>query len=188
MRVAALLISLGSLLAPPPPAAPLPTSDGAVVKALVTTDAAVRREIDTWPTPRMSSPPAELTLQALYEQRLYRMLAVRPALARSIYRRLPSPLRAHARDVVNAHADLFRITPPLRTRYPRLGRAAPPDDLLRWYREGQRRFAVPWNVLAAVNFVESAFGKLRSASAAGAQGPMQFMPATWRAYGLGGNI
>jgi membrane-bound lytic murein transglycosylase B len=43
-------------------------------------------------------------------------------------------------------------------------------------------------VLAAVNFVESAFNKLRSRSAAGAQGPMQFMPATWRAYGLGGDI
>jgi membrane-bound lytic murein transglycosylase B len=43
-------------------------------------------------------------------------------------------------------------------------------------------------VLAAVNFVESKFGKLRSASAAGAQGPMQFMPATWRRYGLGGDV
>ena len=55
-------------------------------------------------------------------------------------------------------------------------------------REAQRRFGVPWNVLAAVNFVESGFGKLRNDSVAGAQGPMQFMPATWRAYGLGGNV
>jgi membrane-bound lytic murein transglycosylase B len=60
--------------------------------------------------------------------------------------------------------------------------------LLAHYREAQRRFGVQWNVLAAVNFVESKFGKLRSASAAGAQGPMQFMPATWRRYGLGGNV
>jgi membrane-bound lytic murein transglycosylase B len=70
----------------------------------------------------------------------------------------------------------------------RVGPAAPPADLLRFYREAERRFAVPWNVLAAVNFVESAFGKLRSASAAGAQGPMQFMPSSWRAYGMGGNV
>ena len=43
-------------------------------------------------------------------------------------------------------------------------------------------------MLAAVNFVESKFGKLRNASASGAQGPMQFMPATWRAYGMGGDV
>jgi membrane-bound lytic murein transglycosylase B len=47
---------------------------------------------------------------------------------------------------------------------------------------------VPWQVLAAVNFVETAFGKVRSRSTAGAQGPMQFLPATWRAYGLGGDV
>ena len=47
---------------------------------------------------------------------------------------------------------------------------------------------MPWNVLAAVHFAESKFGKIRSASAAGAQGPMQFMPATWRRYGLGGDV
>jgi membrane-bound lytic murein transglycosylase B len=44
---------------------------------------------------------------------------------------------------------------------------------------------VPWQVLAAVNYVESDFGRLRNASIAGAQGPMQFMPSTWRAYGRG---
>jgi soluble lytic murein transglycosylase-like protein len=43
-------------------------------------------------------------------------------------------------------------------------------------------------VLASVNFVESAFGRVQSASAAGAQGPMQFLPATWEAYGLGGDV
>jgi membrane-bound lytic murein transglycosylase B len=43
-------------------------------------------------------------------------------------------------------------------------------------------------VLAAVNYVESAFNRLRNASPAGAQGPMQFLPSTWRTYGLGGNI
>ena len=43
-------------------------------------------------------------------------------------------------------------------------------------------------MLAAVNFVETGFGKLRSRSSAGAQGPMQFLPATWRAYGLGGDV
>jgi membrane-bound lytic murein transglycosylase B len=44
------------------------------------------------------------------------------------------------------------------------------------------------STLAAVNLVESQFGRLRNDSVAGAQGPMQFMPATWAAYGLGGDV
>jgi membrane-bound lytic murein transglycosylase B len=69
-----------------------------------------------------------------------------------------------------------------------VGRAEPAGRLRRYYAEAQRRFGVSWRVLAAVNYVESAFNKLRNASSAGAQGPMQFLPSTWRAYGLGGNI
>src|SRR5207302_4252973 len=78
-------------------------------------------------------------------------------------------------------------SPPLRARI----RVAPPPaaaKLVRWYRGAQARFGVRWQLLAAVNFVESAFGKVRNTSTAGAQGPMQFLPATWRAYGLGGNV
>ena len=37
-------------------------------------------------------------------------------------------------------------------------------------------------------FRETAFGTVRSPSTAGARGPMQFLPATWSAYGLGGDI
>ena len=70
----------------------------------------------------------------------------------------------------------------------RVADAAPAAELRSAYEEGQRRFGVHWSVLAAVNFVESAFGRVRSASEAGARGPMQFLPATWRAYGLGGDI
>jgi membrane-bound lytic murein transglycosylase B len=70
----------------------------------------------------------------------------------------------------------------------RIGRAEPADDLREHYRRAWRRFRVAWRVLAAVNFVESRFGRLRNESVSGARGPMQFMPATWAAYGLGGNV
>ncbi|QYC42881.1 Transglycosylase SLT domain protein [Nonomuraea coxensis DSM 45129] len=43
-------------------------------------------------------------------------------------------------------------------------------------------------MLAAVMLAETKFGRVRSDSHAGAQGPMQFMPATWRAYGMGGDV
>jgi membrane-bound lytic murein transglycosylase B len=56
------------------------------------------------------------------------------------------------------------------------------------YAAASQRFGISWDVLGAINFVESAFGRVRSASEAGARGPMQFLPSTWRRYGLGGNI
>jgi soluble lytic murein transglycosylase-like protein len=101
---------------------------------------------------------------------------------------LPLEVRKVSRDLLIAHRGLYRLTPPISARAIKVGPARPTTELLAYYREAQRRFRVSWNVLAAVNFVESKFGKLRSSSAAGAQGPMQFLPATWRAYGLGGNV
>jgi membrane-bound lytic murein transglycosylase B len=58
---------------------------------------------------------------------------------------------------------------------------------MRHYRRAQRRFGVGWYVLAAVHFVESAFGRVRLPSSAGALAPMQFMPLIWSAYGLRDN-
>jgi murein DD-endopeptidase MepM/ murein hydrolase activator NlpD len=42
-------------------------------------------------------------------------------------------------------------------------------------------------VLAAINQIETDFGKNQGPSSAGAVGWMQFMPATWTAYGVDGN-
>jgi membrane-bound lytic murein transglycosylase B len=83
---------------------------------------------------------------------------------------------------------LFRLTPPSRRARLRTGPPLPAGRLLAFYRREQRRYGVGWHVLAAVNLVESAFGRLRNDSVAGAQGPMQFIPSTWAAYGLGGDV
>jgi soluble lytic murein transglycosylase-like protein len=99
-------------------------------------------------------------------------------------------LRPAVRDNVEAGLSLRRLAGPLPRKLPRWRTAAaqPPQQLLRWYQEAERRFGVEWEVLAAVNLVETGFGRLRNLSSAGARGPMQFIPSTWRAYGLGGDI
>ena len=73
---------------------------------------------------------------------------------------------------------------------PKVRRGPPePADVLRsHYREARDRSGVSATLLAAVNLIESDFGRVRNNSVAGAQGPMQFIPSTWRAYGRGGDV
>src|SRR5205085_11575574 len=79
---------------------------------------------------------------------------------------------------------------PLRDTLPawRIIQPAPQQELLADYREAEAQFGVGWNYLAAINLIESAMGRIQGLSSAGAQGPMQFMPATWDGYGAGGDI
>ena len=144
-----------------------------------------RAEILDWTS---SGPSRRLTLEVLYEQRIERKLASRPRLARAVIARLPATTAGAVRDEVTAQRELARLARPIPLASVRVGRPLPAHVLLRYYHEAQRRFHVRWEVLAAVNFVESAFNKLRNRSAAGAQGPMQFLPSTWRRYGLGGDV
>jgi soluble lytic murein transglycosylase-like protein len=154
---------------------------------MTTTASSLEAAIDRWRN-KASKPPTDVTLYALYQQRAYRLLARQPTLAAATVRLLPRTLAIVSRDLLAAQRKLYGLTPPIEVRAIRVGAAAPAGTLLRYYREAERRFGVSWKVLAAINFVETKFGKLRSASAAGAQGPMQFIPATWRRYGLGGNV
>jgi soluble lytic murein transglycosylase-like protein len=183
---ASLLVAVFAL-SPPAPQAPLPHDPAALAQALSSTTTHLRAAIARW-TPKSSPPPDDVVLYALYQQRAYRLLGSSDSLATRTLPLLTRDLRALSRDLLAAHRELYRLTPPLPAHAIKVGPAAPAAALLTDYREAERRFHVFWNVLAAVNFVESKFGKLRSASAAGAQGPMQFIPATWRRYGLGGDV
>jgi hypothetical protein len=59
-----------------------------------------------------------------------------------------------------------------------------PLFLLPVYQAAAFQYDVPWQILAAINEVETDYGTDLSVSTAGAVGWMQFMPATWLQYGV----
>jgi Transglycosylase SLT domain len=175
----------------PAPNEPVPRDAGRAAQALAGATEGLRESIDAWladPEARRGKTPEDVVLRALYQQRLYLFLTERPRLAARVLRRLPAGVAAEARDILAARGALKRLTPPTRRRRFRTAEPLPAGTLLRHYRKAQRRFGVAWPVLAAVNFVETAFNRIRNSSTAGAQGPMQFIPSTWRAYGMGGDV
>jgi membrane-bound lytic murein transglycosylase B len=177
------LLGVGLALTLPAPNAPIPTSARPLAATLTQTERSLDGAIDRWD--KSTRPPRDVTLLALYEQRIIRVLGEQPRLAGAVVK-----LHPQVADDVAARVDLKQLvgSGPVPRASPKVGRPAPATRLLAWYREAQRRFRIRWQLLAAVNFVESAFGKVRNTSTAGAQGPMQFEPATWRAYGLGGDV
>jgi membrane-bound lytic murein transglycosylase B len=195
MRVL-VLIALALAGSPEPPAADAPLPRGPVdfANALASTTRDLEARIRVWQRqdpPLGARPPAEVTLDALYQQRIYRHLRRHPAFAARAIAAMPARLRQQARDNLSAGLSLLRLAPkkPPKTQPPiKVGTAEAPGRLLAWYRQAQKRFGVRWQILASVNLVESGYNRLRNNSYAGAQGPMQFMPATWRSYGLGGNV
>ena len=59
-----------------------------------------------------------------------------------------------------------------------------PLFLLPIYQAAASQYGVPWQILAAINEIETNYGSDQSVSTAGAVGWMQFMPATWLQYGV----
>ena len=111
----------------------------------------------------------------------------------------PHPRRPHARHRSHRHPRPHRHRRARRHRPPfellpspgrpvtAIGHWRVPLFLLPVYQAAGLRYGVPWEVLAAINEVESNYGQNPSESSAGAVGWMQFMPATWRQYGVDAN-
>ncbi|MCB1005912.1 MAG: transglycosylase SLT domain-containing protein, partial [Acidimicrobiales bacterium] len=137
-----------------------------------------------------SSPEAQVARQAHRQQVAYRELSLHPDWLDPVLDRLSEPLRTDALHQVAARQEFLDMAseaslapgPPDEWR---VEAPAPADDLLRWYRSAGREHGVEWEVLAAVNLVETGLGRIRADSVAGAQGPMQFIPETWARWGEG---
>jgi hypothetical protein len=137
--------------------------------------------------------PADILPRLGHQQQvIYRVLAHRRSLADQVRAALPKrwqPVMDHhvgaRREFLAMHRGQRSLTLPSWRIIP----PEPAEHLLRYYREASAATGIPWEVLAAVNLVESGMGRLDGVSVAGAQGPMQFLPTTWAEPGIGkGNI
>jgi hypothetical protein len=123
------------------------------------------------------------------QQVIYRRLSADPPLAARVRGHLPERwqrvldrhlaarrefLAMHRGGRRSAVVPAWRIIPP-----------QPAADLLRYYHEAAAATGIPWEVLAAVNLVETGMGRIDGISAADARGPMQFLPSTWAEPGIG---
>ena len=130
---------------------------------------------------------ADLAWFGHLQQLTYRRLAARPELRDAVLAALAPDIRAAATANADATAELRATVvpgPDLPTTW-RIVEPAPLDDLARYYRDAEAEFGVPWAYLASIHLVETRMGRIRGTSTAGAQGPMQFIPSTWAAYGEG---
>jgi hypothetical protein len=62
-----------------------------------------------------------------------------------------------------------------------------PPFLLSIYQAAGIEYGVRWEVLAAINEIETDYGRNLNVSTAGAVGWMQFLPSTWKTYGVDAN-
>ena len=110
-----------------------------------------------------------------------------PEWRESVLAGLSATARAAVAGSLEAGKQLRSMGGAIPNRLPDWKIVAPPPipDLLSYYKEAEDQFGVPWQYLAAIHLVETRMGRIRGLSTAGAQGPMQFMPATWAQYGRG---
>jgi membrane-bound lytic murein transglycosylase B len=127
---------------------------------------------------------------ALAQQVAYRQLGSHPDWDAAVLAAVPEGLRRAVDLNAAARREFRAMHTKLGTNVPawHIVAPAPVDVLMASYEEAQATFGIAWPYLAAINLVETGIGRIRGTSTAGAQGPMQFMPATWAAYGAGGDI
>ena len=126
------------------------------------------------------------------QQVIYRVLSANPTLSSQVLAALPDRWKRVVERHLAARREFLRMG---RRRRPtvlpawRIIAPEPAKNLLTYYQKAESTTGIEWEVLAAVNLVETGMGRIDGISVANAQGPMQFLPTTWAEAGIGqGNI
>ena len=162
--------------------------------------------------PRLASDPAQLAGDLVFDEQALRDPFSSEAVLVGAARRQQAAYRALGRHPEWDPIARPRIPPPLLETYDRnvdarrqltamskgyaqpalpawrIDPPPPADELRGYYREAESTSGVGWTYLAAINLIETGFARVAGVSSAGAQGPMQFLPSTFAAYGKGGDI
>ena len=135
-----------------------------------------------------ATPPEALPDLGHQQQVIYRVLSTDQPRASQVVNALPPRWRSVAERHLAARREFVRMS---RGRGPtmlpawRIIQPEPADKLLSYYRKAEAATGIEWEVLAAVNLVETGMGRIDGVSVANAQGPMQFLPTTWAEAGIG---
>jgi membrane-bound lytic murein transglycosylase B len=155
----------------------LPASAAAVAETVLRVEPALRSDAPT---------PDQLRVLGWEQQNTYRALSAHPEWRQEVLAAVPPELAL----VVTANLDAVTAVAVLNQPQPmlpdwRIEAPLAPEVLIGYYREAESASGIPWRYLAAIHLVETRMGRIRGNSSAGAQGPMQFIPSTWEAFGEG---
>ena len=135
-----------------------------------------------------STSPSALPDLGHQQQVIYRVLSADSARSAAVVAALPPRWKSVAERHLAARREFLRMSRgrgPSRLPAWRIIQPEPAEQLLSYYRKAEATTGIEWEVLAAVNLVETGMGRIDGISVANAQGPMQFLPTTWAEPGIG---
>jgi Transglycosylase SLT domain/Peptidase family M23 len=154
--------------APPPQIVP-PTANGGSPQGQTGSGERVHKETEKAKKLTAGNPPAENEGSDKPGKKLRKADGTPTSSNPGFIDALPGPTVAHG--VPNFIIRKFRV----------------PPFLLSIYQAAGIQYGIRWEVLAAINEIETDYGRNLNVSSAGAVGWMQFMPSTWKTWGVDAN-